>query len=321
MRLSGALAARLAHAELAASVFEHSHDGIMITALDGTILAVNRAFSAITGYTEAEVVGRNPRMLQSGRQSGDFYRAMWSAILRDGYWQGEACNRRKDGSEFVERLSVTAVNDREGRPHHYIGVFADITRDCEHRRLLERQSLCDALTGLPNRLMLGERLAAAIGRARIDAREVAVAFIDLDGFKKINDNYGHMAGDALLVTMAQRLRGALRQSDVLARYGGDEFVAILSEVDDGAMLAALIERLIAAAHAPASIAGREVTVSASVGVARYPRDGKTPAQVIERADAAMYAAKRAGRNCARYASGCGSAVLLTPPARGMSATD
>ncbi|WP_426113681.1 diguanylate cyclase domain-containing protein [Massilia sp. PWRC2] len=284
---------------LAASVFYYSRDGIMITSLDGNILAVNDAFSAITGYRADEVLGHNPRLLKSGRQGPAFYRAMWDAIMRDGHWQGEAWNRRKDGSDYAERISISTVPDAAGQPHHYVAVFADITTASQQRQLLEQRSNFDALTGLPNRLLLHERLSRAIARARADGGQVAAAFIDLDGFKAINDELGHAAGDQLLAIIAQRLQKALRMSDTLARFGGDEFVAVLPALQDELLLASLIGRLIDAAHQPVALAQRQVQLSASVGVAVFPRDGDSPEQLLSKADQAMYAAKRSGRNCAR----------------------
>ena len=279
--------------ELAASVFRHSRDGIMITALDGTILAVNRAFTDITGYTEDDVLGQNPRILKSGRQDRAFYTAMWENISSQGYWQGEAWNRRKDGSLFAERITISAVPDQNGAPHHYIGVFSDITSASNQRRLLEERANHDALTGLPNRILLDERLEQVLAHARQDASTVALAFIDLDGFKAINDSMGHLAGDNLLATMARRLSHVLRASDMLARFGGDEFVAVWPGMRDDALLASLLARMAAAARAPVVLDGKKIRLSASIGLAMFPQDGATPAQLICHADAAMYAAKRA----------------------------
>ena len=280
----------------------------MITALDGAILAVNEAFSSITGYPAHEVIGKNPRLLQSGRQTPAFYRAMWDAITRDGYWHGEAWNRRKDGSVFAERLTISMVPDAHGRPQHYIAVFADITSADAQRQLLEQRGNFDALTGLPNRHLLGERLRRAIAHAGQYQHQVAVAFIDLDGFKAVNDTFGHAAGDELLVTMADRLQRVLRRSDTLARFGGDEFVACLPDIQDEAMLASLVERMLVAVRVPLLLSSTltpdhpSVTLSASVGLALYPRDGGSAADLLLRADAAMYAAKRAGRDCFRCAA-------------------
>ena len=285
--------------ELAASVFHHSRDAIMITALDGAILAVNQAFCAITGYTEDDVRGKNPRILKSGLQDRAFYARMWQAITSQGYWQGEAWNRRKDGTLFAERLTIVAVPGADGTPHHYLAMFADVTSASIQRQRLEERANYDALTGLPNRVLLGERLEQLLACARDTASGVALAFIDLDGFKQVNDNLGHPAGDRLLAIIAQRLRAALRGSDTLARFGGDEFVAALPGMHDDAVLAALLARVAAAARAPILVDGKAICLSASIGVALFPRDGTSTAQLISHADAAMYAAKRAAHGGAR----------------------
>ena len=285
--------------ELAASVFHHSRDAIMITALDGAILTVNGAFCAITGYTEDEVRGKNPRILKSGLQDRAFYARMWQAITSQGYWQGEAWNRRKDGTLFAERLTIVAVPGADGKPHHYLAMFADVTSASMQRRRLEERANYDVLPGLPNRVLLGERLEQLLACTRDAASSVALAFIDLDGFKRVNDSMGHPAGDRLLASIAQNLRAALRGSDTLARFGGDEFVATLPGMHDDALLAALLARVAVAARAPIVIDGKAICLSASIGVALYPRDGTTPAQLIAHADAAMYAAKRAARGGAR----------------------
>ncbi|WP_332878478.1 diguanylate cyclase domain-containing protein [Massilia sp. S19_KUP03_FR1] len=301
-------------AAVAASVFYHSRDAIMITALDGTILGVNAAFSTITGYTAEEVRGQNPRILKSGRQDDAFYQAMWQAVTSQGYWQGEAWNRRKDGSLFAERITLSTVPDGAGRPHHYIAVFADITGASEQRLLLEERANYDALTGLPNRVLLRERLDQVLAQAHEHGMAVAVAFIDLDGFKDINDSMGHVAGDSLLATMAQRLRHALRESDTLARFGGDEFVAVLPDVQDGALLASLTGRMSTAARVPVVLDGRTLCLSASIGVALYPDDGATAAELIGRADAAMYTAKRKLRGATRASDLPGAAAARRAPA-------
>lgn len=282
-------------AEMAASVFHYSRDAIMITALDGTIIAVNHAFSVITGYTDAEVRGCNPRMLKSGRQDAAFYSAMWKTIASLGYWEGEAWNKRKDGSLFAARISISTVPGADGRPHHYIAVFADITGASNQRPLLEQRANYDALTGLPNRLLLGERLEQLLSSAHRDGAAFALAFIDVDDFKQVNDTLGHAAGDALLATLAQRMRHALRDSDMLARFGGDEFIAVLSEMSNPVLLAALTARITEAARAPVMLEGCTICPSASIGIALFPRDGSTAAQLIRCADTAMYAQKRGRR--------------------------
>jgi diguanylate cyclase (GGDEF)-like protein/PAS domain S-box-containing protein len=291
--------AHLSRLSLAASVFFHTRNGVMLTALDGSILAVNRAFTEITGYTEEEVAGKNPRILRSGRQGPEFYQAMWHSIKTQGFWKGEAWNKRKDGSHFVEDITVSVVPDEHGQPSHYMAVFSDITAATERRTWLEQRSYFDALTGLPNRTLLMERLTKAIEMSKATNVEVAVAFIDLDGFKEVNDRFGHEAGDQLLVQTSQRLAEALRKSDTLSRFGGDEFVAVLPDVRDGIVLAEVMKRMLAAGRIPANLKGTEVQISASIGVAFYPSDATTPEELLRIADTALYVAKREGRDCYR----------------------
>lgn len=284
---------------LAASVFAHTRNGVMITALDGSILAVNQAFTVITGYSEDEVIGQNPRILKSGRQGADFYKAMWESIQLHGFWHGEAWNRRKDGTHFAEDITVTMVPDEHGQPSHYIAVFSDITKLSERRRWLEQRSYFDTLTGLSNRVLLMERLAKAIAEANASGVPLAVAFIDLDGFKEVNDKFGHAAGDNLLVQTAGRLAQALRPSDTLARFGGDEFIAVLPDLKDSTVLPVVMQRLLDASGLPVDLEGTPVKISASIGVAFFPSDASLAEELLAAADAAMYVAKREGRNCYR----------------------
>lgn len=271
----------------------------MVTALDGRILAVNPAFTAITGYSEQEVLGKNPRILKSGRQGPEFYKTMWETIRERGFWQSEAWNRRKDGTHFAEDITVTMVPDEHGQPSHYIAVFSDITTVSERRRWLEQRSYFDTLTGLPNRVLLMERLTKAVEESKLSGATVAIAFIDLDGFKEVNDSFGHAAGDHVLVQVAENLTAALRKSDTLARLGGDEFVAVLPDLNDGAAISILMKRLLEACKAPIEADGTLVNVSASIGVAFFPADAVSPEELLKVADAAMYVAKREGRNCYR----------------------
>jgi len=267
--------------------------------LDGSILAVNPAFTVITGYSEDEVIGKNPRILKSGRQGADFYKAMWESIQVYGFWHGEAWNRRKDGTHFAEDITVTMVPDERGQRSHYIAVFSDITKLSERRRWLEQRSYFDTLTGLPNRVLLMERLAKATAEANDSGVPLAVAFIDLDGFKEVNDKFGHAAGDNLLVQTAGRLAQALRASDTLARFGGDEFIAVLPDLKDSTVLPVVMQRLLDASSLPVDLEGTQVKISASIGVAFFPSDASFPEDMLAAADAAMYVAKREGRNCYR----------------------
>lgn len=286
----------------AASVFEHANEGIMITAPDGTILDVNAAFTQITGYGRDEVVGRNPRLLKSGRHGDEFYRTMWRALTEEGRWTAETWNRRKDGELFVEMQTISAVRGADGEILRYVALFSDITSLKAYQSHLEHIAHYDPLTGLPNRVLLAERLHHGMTQALRHGTRLAVAYIDLDGFKTINDTYSHLAGDRLLTLLATRMKEALREGDTLARLGGDEFVAVLLEVPDDDALTPLLERLLTAAAAPATIDGIVMAVSASIGVSCFPQSAEADAgQLMRQADQAMYLAKQGGKNRYRFA--------------------
>ncbi|WP_051694030.1 sensor domain-containing protein [Desulfohalovibrio reitneri] len=282
--------------QLMGRVFEHSLDGITITDVDGTILQVNPAFTHITGYTEDEVVGKNPRILKSDRHGPEFYKEMWRSLLETGTWEGEIWNRRKSGEAYPEWLSISALKNAEDETTHYVAVFHDITEIKRSEELLKHQAYHDALTGLPNRLLLLDRLDVAIQHARRQDERLALIFMDLDNFKNINDSMGHSFGDLLLMAVAHRLKGVLREQDSVARLGGDEFVVMVEEVrtDNDPMVVG--ERIMDALHVPFQIKGRDIYVTGSVGVTYYPEDGDTPESLIKNADTAMYRAKEAGRN-------------------------
>ena len=281
---------------LAASVFTHAEEGIIITDATGTIVEVNDTFSRITGYARDEVLGRNPRMLNSGRHDRDFYASVWRALTGKGHWHGEIWNRRKDGALYAEMLNISAVCDAGGQTQHYVGLFSDITSLKEHQRQLERIAHYDALTGLPNRVLLADRLQQAIVRTRRRENLMALVYLDLDGFKAVNDGHGHEAGDELLVAVSSRLKAALREGDTLARLGGDEFVAVLTDLEDASGCDAILSRLLQAAAAPVQIGDVVLQVSASLGVTLHPLDGGDADTLLRHADQAMYQAKEAGRN-------------------------
>ncbi len=282
---------------LAASVFTHAREGIMITDAGGRIIDVNDTFTQITGYSRSEVTGRNPRILKSGLQDQEFFAAMWRALTEKGQWSGEVWNRRKSGEVFAEMLTIGAVRDAKGETRQYVALFSDITTLKEHQAQLEHIAHYDRLTTLPNRVLLADRLQQAMAHAQRLGRPLAVAYIDLDGFKPINDRYGHDVGDQLLLTVATRMKHAMREGDTLARLGGDEFVAVLLDLADVTTSVPMLERLLGAAAQPVQIGDLLVQVSASLGVTFYPQAEDVEAdQLLRHADQAMYQAKLAGKN-------------------------
>jgi len=283
--------------QLAANVFTHAHEGIIITSADGTIIDVNDTFTNITGYSHDEVVGCNPRILNSGRQDKEFYSAMWRDLVENGHWLGEIWNRRKTGEVYAEMLAISAVRDDQGETRHYVALFSDITALKEHERQLELIAHYDTLTTLPNRVLLADRLHQNMIQAQRRGQPLAVAYLDLDGFKAINDNHGHDIGDKLLMTVATRMKQALREGDTLARLGGDEFVAVLLDLDDIDASVPMLTRLLAAAAKVVQIGDLVLQVSASLGVTFYPQPQDIDAdQLLRQADQAMYHAKLAGKN-------------------------
>lgn len=280
---------------LAASVFANSQEGIAITDPDNHIIDVNAAFSRITGYDRSEVLGKNPRVLKSGRQDERFYQDMWQAIQTRGRWQGEIWNRRKSGEVYAEILSIDAVADEAGALRHYVGVFSDISPIKHHQAELERIAHFDTLTGLPNRRLLADRLRQCIGRSQRTGLRLAICYLDLDGFKPVNDQYGHESGDELLIEIGRRLTRISRSGDTVARIGGDEFVLLLSDLDDLAECSHALNRLIAAIAEPVALAQASVTVSASVGVTLFPDDPSDPDTLLRHADEAMYQVKASGK--------------------------
>lgn len=294
--------------EMAASVFRHAREGIVITDAKGNIIEVNDAFTQVSGYCRAEVIGQNPRFLQSGRHGADFYTAMWSDISRVGHWNGEVWNRRKSGDVYVEMLSISAVPDATGAIQNYVALSTDITSLKAHQAELEHQANYDVLTGLPNRLLMVDRLRQALAQSQRRTKTVAVAYLDLDNFKVINDNCGHEVGDCMLIELAKRMSKTLREGDTLARIGGDEFVAIIVDLEQPQDAYLLIERLLEAASSPVELANSQeaehsshlqclqLQVSASIGVTLYPQDDVDADVLLRHADVAMYAAKQDGRN-------------------------
>lgn len=283
---------------LAASVFTYAREGIFITDGAGTIIEVNDAFCHITGYGHDEVLGQNPRILKSGHQDEAFYTAMWQDLEAKDHWYGEVWNRRKDGEVYAALLTISAVRNASGEARRYVALFSDITSQKQQQQRLEHIAHYDALTDLPNRVLLADRLKHAMAQAQRRGQRLAVVFLDLDGFKEINDSRGHEVGDQLLITVARRLLQSLRESDTIARLGGDEFVAVLNDITDDVGGAAMLGRLLGAAAQPVTVDGHTLQVTASAGVAYYPQTEEVDAdQLLRQADQAMYRAKLAGKNC------------------------
>jgi len=291
-------ALREAQSELAryATVFTNASEGMVITDAMGRILAINPAFTAITGYRFEDIEGKTPAVLSSGRQDQKFYRDMWRSLIDRGSWQGEIWNKRRSGEIYPQWLSITAVRNSDGVATHYIGIFSDVTerkRVEEHIRHLAHH---DALTGLPNRLLLQDRLRQAILQAKRSGRHVAVLFFDLDRFKMINDTLGHELGDRLLRIVTERCLSAVRETDTVARQGGDEFVVVLPELQNAQDAAVIARKLLAAITQPTQLGSHDLSVTCSIGIAVYPNDGLTETDLLRNADAAMYRAKANGRN-------------------------
>ena len=283
--------------QLASSIFRQAREGIMVTDVDGDIVDVNEAFTAITGYARDEVLGRNPRILKSDRQGREFYAAMWRQLVEQGHWSGDIWNRRKDTSLIALQESIGALRDGRGDITHYVSLFSDVTSLKEREHQLEYLAHYDLLTSLPNRALLADRLHQAMAQTQRRGAMLGVAFLDLDGFKTVNDRHGHQIGDRFLAAVAARLRSALREGDTIARIGGDEFVVVLLDQHDQEEGLATIRRLQGLAAEEIVLEELRLRLSASIGVTYYPQPEDVDAdQLLRQADQAMYQAKLAGKN-------------------------
>ncbi|WP_137227188.1 PAS domain S-box protein [Shewanella sp. MEBiC00475] len=282
--------------KLAASVFTYAREGIIITDTAGAIINVNGAFSDITGYQCDEVIGHNSRLLKSGSHLPEFYDEMWATLLEKGHWTGEVWNKRKNGEIFPEILTISSVLDDAGVVQNYVSLFNDITEIKNHQKQLERIAHYDMLTNLPNRTLLADRLTQSMKHSQRQNSLLVVAFVDLDKFKNINDTYGHIVGDELLIMISSRMKDALRDVDTLARIGGDEFVAVMENIETLVDCEPIIERLLLAASEPVVVGGVTLEISASIGISIYPQDGVDADQLMRHADQAMYVAKQQGKN-------------------------
>ena len=286
--------------QLASTVFQTSSEAIVITDANNKIIAVNPAFTRITQYDAAEAVGRDPKLLSSGQQGKEFYRAMWSTIETFGNWQGEIVNRRKNGEIFSEWLTINTVRDENGSVRQRIAIFSDITDKKRSEEIIWRQANYDVLTGLPNRRLFHDRLMQELKREEREQHSLALMFIDLDHFKEVNDTLGHEAGDNLLVQASKRIAGCIRESDTLARLGGDEFTITLPSLSDPKRLGVLADTIIQIIARPFMIGDSTAYVSASIGITLYPQDADNLTSLLKNADQAMYVAKGKGRNQYSY---------------------
>lgn len=280
---------------LANKIIDASLDGIMITQQDGVIIQVNPAFTALTGYKEEDVIDKTPRILSSGKHTKNFYLKMWQSLADKGVWQGEICNRKKNGDIYVEWLTIIKIREPSSDDIVYAAIFSDITERKKAEDKIVQLAYFDELTGLPNRRLFNDRLNMALATAHRSNDMLAVMFIDLDRFKEINDSLGHSAGDMLLKLVAKRIQGILREGDTLARLGGDEFV-VLCEIDDIAGVISLADNVLCHLNAPFQLEGFEVSATASLGAAVYPDDGLDSETLLKHADIAMYRSKDIGRN-------------------------
>ncbi len=288
---------------LSAAVFENTAEAIMIADRNSRITAINPAFTRITGWEGPDVIGENPRILNSGRHDDAFFNAMYRELARHGHWEGEVWNRRKNGSVFPSWLTISQITDDQGQTCEFIALFSDITKRKEAEEVILHQANYDALTQLPNRTLFLDRLNSALLAAKRAGGRIALMFIDLDRFKWVNDTLGHAAGDQLLKMAAERLRGCVRETDTVSRLGGDEFTVVLSNIRDGTDVDRVAGTILDELARMFLIEGTEVFISGSIGITVFPEDGADVETLLKNADTAMYRAKEAGRNAFRFFTG------------------
>jgi len=281
--------------QLTARIFDQAMEGIVVTDADGAIQRVNPAFTAITGFCEAEVIGKNPSVLKSQHHPAQFYEEMWRQLHSQGRWSGEIWNRRKNGEVYPEWLSIASIVGEEGQVEQYMSVFTDISEQKAREATMHYKAFHDALTGLPNRFLFLDRLAQALVHCRRCGGQLGVFFLDLDNFKQINDSLGHLAGDRVLKVVAERLQQCMRAEDSVARIGGDEFVALLREVTEPEV-EQVARRILSEVSQPICLDGQAQELTLSLGISLSPRHGSDPDALLRAADRALYQAKAAGRN-------------------------
>ncbi|MBF0448149.1 MAG: EAL domain-containing protein [Magnetococcales bacterium] len=286
--------------QLAAKVFESAGEAILITETNGNIISVNQAYLDITGFTQEEIIGKNPRVAKSGRHDKDFYKSLWEELKTKGKWKGEIWDRRKNGQIYPKWLTITEVRTPEGELKNYVGIFTDITNVKETERKLEELAYYDALTQLPNRKLFHIRLNHDVETSKRSKHSLALLFIDLDKFKHVNDTLGHGAGDDLLIQVSERLKKTIRNADTVARLGGDEFTIILTNVVKEENVSFVCENIIRSLSQPFDLSGQEASIGASIGISMFPQDGQDTETLIKHADIAMYQAKNSGRGVYKF---------------------
>lgn len=285
---------------LASMVLENSSEAMFITDAEGYIIETNPAFTKLTGYNVEEAIGKKPSILNSGKHDPSFYKAMWKDLEKNGHWQGEIWNRRKNGEVFAEWQTINTIYNDDGTVHRHVALFSDITEKKKSEELIWAQANFDQLTGLPNRRMFRDRLTQDLKKAHRAGLGLALMFLDLDRFKEVNDSLGHDIGDALLVEASRRITDCVRESDTVARLGGDEFTIILAELDDRASVERIATDILRAVSQPFELGDDVAYVSASIGITLYPDDATSLEDMLKNADQAMYVAKNAGRNRFSY---------------------
>jgi diguanylate cyclase (GGDEF)-like protein/PAS domain S-box-containing protein len=268
---------------------------MLITDPAARILTVNPAFTKLTGWSEREAIGQNPRILQSGRHDEGFYRDLWRSLTEFGHWQGTIWDRRRDRRLYCARISIDAARDQNGALHGYVGALLGLGSQEPSEERLRRLAYFDALTGLPNRLMLRDRIERAVAAARRNRSSMAVMLMDLDGFKHVNDAHGHHVGDELLRKVGGRLARGLRDVDTVARLGGDEFVVLVPEIESPGEAESVAKRVIRLLEPAFLVGGRTIHLGVSIGISTYPSDGTGANGLLIAADAAMYGVKRRKR--------------------------
>lgn len=282
---------------LLASVFTCAKEGIIITDTRGTIIDANEAYLLITGYSKEEVIGQNAGFLKSDKHDKTFYKHMWDELIRNKYWIGEIWNRKKNGEIFVERLTISAISDSAGKTSSYVGLLTDITTGKDYESTLERMAFYDSLTGLPNRLLFAERINQAMMISKRLDTIMAVCYLDLDEFKPVNDSFGHGVGDTLLLEIANRMLKHVRESDTIARIGGDEFAILLINIKNLEECEMIITKILDSINEPYTLLpDKRVRVTASIGITLYPNDNVSSDMLLRHADQAMYLAKESGKN-------------------------